>query len=254
MRWNAAACAKSVPQRTAPRCQPARRPTESRLVCPFANREGDRVSDFAESGVAAPGGDMLPTNFRGAELPPEPQLTRARRPPSHCEPPRGQPSPFSVGKRTFALAFCPGARAYSLGMRRADALDHPSRLPRDPVLPRHGAAVPPPHAACAAPRSSRLPALPTSPYAARVTLRCPRRPVPGATPLPAAGCRLPLRWVRPAAHSCRGPRTPRPLHPRGGGATVRRFAGDSRRIPAGDPRPCGPGDKLVRPRACSSGG
>jgi hypothetical protein len=184
VRWNAAACAKSVPQRTAPRCQPARRPTESRLVCPFANREGGRVSDFAESGVAAPGGDMLPTNFRGAELPPEPQLTRARRPPSHCEPPRGQPSPFSVGKRTFALAFCPGARAYSLGMRRADALDHPSRLPRDPVLPRHGAAVPPPHAACAAPRSSRLPALPTSPYAARVTLRCPRHPTLPASPRP----------------------------------------------------------------------
>ena len=103
----------------------------------------------------------------------------------------------------------------------------------------------------AATRRLRSPFTPTprSPAAPR-RRRGPPLPERPAAPHPAA----PRPRPRPAALFCRGPRTPRPLHPRGGGATVRRFAGDSRRIPAGDPRPCGPGDKLVRPRACSSGG
>ncbi len=133
------------------------------------------------------------------------------------------------------------------GPRRAPAPAAPRPPPRPgprcaPAPPRPGPRRPP---APPAPRPPRAPA-PAAPRPPPPPLGPPR---PGP---PRPGPRRPTAPAAPRPPPPSAP--PRPLHRPGRGATVRRFAGDSRRAPAGNPRPCGPGDKLMRPRACSSGG
>ena len=126
-----------------PCCRPAKRPTESRFECPSANREGCRVSDFAGSGIAAPGGGQVLDGFPGRRAPPGPRFRRAGQPPVDGASLRGHPTPFSAGIGTFAPALCCCARVRSIETPRPDAFDLRSRQPPGLLRPREGAAARP---------------------------------------------------------------------------------------------------------------